>query len=466
MTSEIRLDFSNVMSENLGGQHGLTQEILRQEERLEAIRSEVLLQPRGQRLPFLDLPFDIRMLDKILTFSESNRDKFDYYVHLGIGGSALGPVAIHTALQHQFFNLLPRYKRSGSPQIFFIDNIDPDTIGQLLDVIDVSKTLFSVVSKSGGTPEVMAHFLLFLEELKQAVGNGYRKQLVFITDPESGFLRKIAKQEKIASFAIPAGVGGRFSVLTPVGLLSAAMAGIDISSMLQGAAAMSKRCSETQVSENPAFTFALINTLYYGMGKQTVVMMPYSDRLYRVADWFRQLWAESLGKKTDLDGQEVSIGPLPVKALGAVDQHSQVQLYLEGPNDKLFVFIEVDLQDSFLPLKSPYKEFSESEYLDGKNINELLKTEKRSTEFVLTENQRPNLTIRVPEISPHALGQLFQCLEIATVVAGHLFRINPFDQPAVEGGKIATYAFMGREGFESQREEIVRKLNRRVKYQV
>ncbi len=460
----IVLDYSNVLVDNIGSEHGLDKSIFENEDQLKGIHNNLILQRKNERMAFLDLPFNQKIVSDILTYVENNIDRFDYYVHLGIGGSALGPIALQSALSHQYYNLLDSEVRQGHPKIIFLDNIDPDTTSELLDVIDVSRTLFCVVTKSGGTAETLSSFLFFLERVKDKVGSNYAEHFVYITDPEKGFLRNHVNIENNPSFEIPPLVGGRFSVFTPVGLLPAAFAGIDIGSLLQGAAAMVDRCKESY--SNPAFYFGLINYHFYLKGKRTAVMMPYSDGLYRIADWFCQLWAESLGKRKNIDGEIVEIGPLPVKALGATDQHSQVQLYMEGPNDKVYIFMEVGNHESTVQLNSPFSDSKDTEYLNGKSINQLIHAEKNATELALTENYRPNMTFKLHSVNPFVVGQLLQCLEIATVVAGELFQIDPFDQPGVEAGKIATYALMGKPGFEEEKNRINQKLMAKTNYSV
>lgn len=454
----VHLDFSNVMVENIGEQFGLSMQALEDyQPKIEKIHHDFLRRRERGEFVFMNLPTQKEMLDEIYDYIDETKGKFDYYVHLGIGGSALGPIALHSALRHPFYNQLSSEKRNFTPQMYFLDNIDPDTTASLFDIIDAKKTLFTVVTKSGGTAETIASYLVFLKELKNHLGKKYRENVVFITDPLRSFLLTLSQEEGIKTFSIDPAVGGRFTVLTPVGLFPAAISGIDVNSLLDGAAYMTKICQHEPLFENPAYVFGLINYLYYLAGRKTVVMMPYSDRLYRIADWFRQLWAESLGKKVNRVGQPVNIGPLPVNALGATDQHSQVQLYMEGPNNKLFSFFEVEKFENDIQLESPYLESKEAGYLDKKSINQLIQSEKKATEIALTENQCPNITFKIPEVNPFTVGQLFQIFEVATAFAGELFDINAFDQPGVEAGKIATYALMGRAGFEEEAVRIEKK---------
>ena len=463
----VHLDFSNVMAENLGTAHGLSKNILdNYQKQVTVIHHDFLRRRERGEFVFMNLPTQKEMVDEIEKYLAHIQGRFENYVHLGIGGSALGPIALHSALRNPFYNLLPPQKRNNCPKMFFLDNVDPDTIAALCDVLDISKTLFAVVTKSGGTAETIASFLLFLEILKAKLGDEYRNNLVFITDPLRGFLHDLANEENITNFAIDPVIGGRFSVLTPVGLLPAAISGIDINNLLDGAAYMTKICQHELLFENPAYMFGLINYLYYLEGKRTTVMMPYSDQLFRISDWFRQIWAESLGKKNDRSGRLVNVGPLPVNALGTTDQHSQVQLYMEGPNDKIFTFLEVEKFAHTISLKSQFLNSDEVEYLNNKSINQLILAEKQATEIALTDNERPNLTFKVPEVNPFTIGQLFQIFEIATVFSGELYNINAFDQPGVEAGKIATFALMNRSGYEEKAKEIENKISGKQQFTI
>lgn len=464
-TMRVRLDFSNVMSDNLDDPFGLRESVLKHyQEQVTVIHHDFLRRAERGEFAFMNLPKQKEVLDEILDFTQKNAGRFESYVHLGIGGSALGPIALHTALRHPYHNELTPEQRGQAPKMYFLDNIDPDTIAAILDVVDVKKTLFSVVTKSGGTAETISEYLFFLNKLREKLGDNYRENLIFITDPLRGFLHKLALEENIQTFAIDPAVGGRFSVLTPVGLFPAALSGIDVNLLLDGAAYMTKICQHEELLKNPAYLFGLINYLYYLEGRRTVVMMPYSDRLYRIADWFRQLWAESLGKRNNRANQIINAGPLPVKALGATDQHSQVQLYMEGPNDKLFTFLEVEKFTRTVPLQSPYPEAPEANYLNGKSMNELIAAEKRATEIAFTENQRPNLTFKTPEVNPFTVGQFFQIFAVATAFTGELLDINAFNQPGVEAGKVAAYALMGRAGYEENAAEIAHKLAEKKSY--
>lgn len=217
---------------------------------------------------------------------------------------------------------------------------------------------------------------------------------------------------------------------------------------------MAKKCDTDQLLDNPAFIFAAVHYLYMKRGKNITVMMPYSNKLRDMADWYRQLWAESLGKRYDNDGNIVEVGQTPVKALGATDQHSQVQLYVEGPNDKVVTFLEVEKFENNTPLKNHFTYIQEFNYFEGKTLGQLLNAEKQATELALTNNQRPNLTLKFGSVIPENIGAFFFLLEAATAFAGGLLNIDAFNQPGVEEGKIATYALMGRQGYEQKQKEI------------
>ena len=223
---------------------------------------------------------------------------------------------------------------------------------------------------------------------------------------------------------------------------------------------MRVRASSADVRENPAYLLAALSVLSDRKhGKSMLVTMPYADSLFGIADWFRQLWAESLGKKLSVDNEVVNAGQTPIKALGAIDQHSQIQLYTEGPNDKLLQLIAVERYRDAVNIPSPPDGISELEYLGGGELGQLLDRERLATSWALTEAQRPNLTISVPTIDPGIVGEFFYLFQLQTVMAGALYGVNPFGQPGVEAGKNATYALMGRIGYEDLRAELLTEPN-------
>jgi glucose-6-phosphate isomerase len=392
-------------------------------------------------------------VDAIRTFADGAGQAFTNVVVLGIGGSALGTTAMKTALLNPYWNELDDEGRDFYPRLYVLDNVDPATMEAFLERVELRKTLFNVVSKSGGTAETMSQYLIVRDRLQAELGDGYRRHFVFTTDPEAGVLRQIAREEEIAALPIPGNVGGRFSVLSAVGLLPAALVGIDVRELLAGAREMVERCETDDLRANPAGLFAALQYLAdTGAGAPIHVMMPYSDRLRDVADWFRQLWAESLGKRATRGGEEVFVGPTPVKALGATDQHSQVQLYVEGPFDKTITFLAERDPGADVQIPSAYPEHAELAYLGGHSLGELMRTEMRATEAALAERGRMNMMLEVPAVDARSLGGLFMLLQIATVYAGHFYGVDPLDQPGVELGKQLTYGIMGRPGFDEHRQ--------------
>jgi glucose-6-phosphate isomerase len=345
--------------------------------------------------------------------------------------------------------------RKGFPRLFVADNVDPDGFKALLELLEVRKTIFNVISKSGSTAETMSQFLIVRDLLKKKVGNRKEKNhLVITTDPVQGVLQKISEEEQILRFEIPTYLGGRFSVLSAVGLLPAAMCGIDIEELLAGAREMAERCQKPHIWENPAYLCACLSFLSYKQMKKNIrVIMPYADALKGMGDWFCQLWAESLGKRYNVKGREVWNGQTPVTALGATDQHSQLQLYMEGPGDKVFSFLGIEKYAGLIPLPKLYPKTEELAYLGGHSLNRLIQAEMEATRKTLAGNGRPSLLISLPRINPFTLGQLILLWELETLICGRLMGVNPLDQPGVEAGKRLTYALLGRKGLDKEEGE-------------
>ncbi len=448
----LSLNFTNCLVDSIGLSHGLSEpELFGMEGRLRTAHENVMRQADAGKLGFMDLPAHSDEARKIMSWARKKRTSFDTVVVLGIGGSALGNIAIQNALRSPYWNLLDRPARKGHLRLFVYDNVDPRWAADLAAVIDPRKTLFNVISKSGTTAESLAAYFIFRKIVEAKVGvKKAAKHFVITTDAQKGYLRELAAREKMDSFVVPGNVGGRFSVLSPVGLVSAALTGASIDKLLEGAKSMRTKCMNTALSTNPAAAYAAIQYLYYQKGVKMSVLMPYAQNLYSVADWYRQLWAESLGKKTDKNGRVVHVGPTPIKALGVTDQHSQAQLYMEGPFDKVISFLSVEDFGKKVTIPSVDK----NHYLTGRTLNELLKAEEQGTRSALTKAERPNLTLTVDEISETTVGELFFFFEMATAYMGELLSINAFDQPGVELAKIYTHALMGRSGYETQRAEL------------
>jgi glucose-6-phosphate isomerase len=464
----ISLYWKNATAEAVGERHGVSDKDLRQiAPRIKAISKQMSDDRKAGKLPYRDLPYDEEMIDAVHREVEHFRDRCEVLIVLGIGGSALGNIALHNALNPWTYNLMSDRTRNG-PQLFVLDNVDPDQIRAVVDLVTpkIKKTIVNVVSKSGETAETAAQFILFRDLLQQKLGKKYAENIIATTDPKGGTLRNIATSEGYRTLEIPDGVGGRFSVMSSVGLFSAAMCGIDTDALLQGAADMDERLKSSDVLTNPAAMLAAINYILHERGKVMSVMMPYSTSLYSLADWFRQLWAESLGKRDGVHKKNVFAGQTPIKALGTTDQHSQVQLYREGPNDKLITFLEVERFNQKVAIPQAFKEIKTLDYLPGANFQTLINSEKLATEYALLESQRPTMTVTFPQISAQTLGQFFYLYEVAVSYMGALFDINAYDQPAVQLGKDATYALMGKDGYAELAKKIGPLAKRDKKYQI
>jgi len=446
----ISIDYSNMMGDVVSG--GISSEDWRAAtDRFPTIHAGLERRRKAGELGFLSLPGDESLHRQSTDFAARMRGRFDDVVVLGIGGSALGPIALRTALLAPAWNSLSSDQRQGQPRLHVLDNVDPHTIGALLDRLALERSLFVVISKSGGTAETMAQYLVVRERLTTSTKNA-TDHLVFVTDPSKGALREIANAEGIPALDIPPAVGGRFSVLTPVGILPAALVGIDTAGLLAGAGELAGQCTGTVLGSNPAGLFASLQFLGdTKLGRHIHVLMPYADPLRDLADWFVQLWAESLGKHRSPG--DPGVGPTPMGALGATDQHSKVQLFMEGPPDKTVTFVAVRELGSDIVIPRLHSDVKELGYLGDHRLGELLSIEQRATAGALARRGRPNMTIHVERVDARHLGALFMLLEIATIYAGELYGVNPLDQPGVELGKQFTYAMLGRADAEQARQE-------------
>ncbi|MGH7215131.1 MAG: glucose-6-phosphate isomerase, partial [Tepidisphaeraceae bacterium] len=426
----LNLYWKNATADAVGDQHGVTDKELKGlAPRIKEITRQLAEQRKAGKLKYRDLPYDEEMIDTVHREVEHFRDRCEVLVVLGIGGSALGNVALQNALNPYTYNLMSDRTRPG-PQIFVLDNVDPDQIKSVVDLITpkIKKTIVNVISKSGETAETAAQFILFRDLLQSKLGKKYKENVLATTDPSGGTLREICNAEGFRTLEVPEGVGGRFSVLSAVGLFSAAICGIDVDAAMKGAADMDKRVKEGDLFVNPAAMLAAVHYLLNEKGKSISVMMPYATSLYSMADWFRQLWAESLGKRHALDGKrELFAGQTPVKALGTTDQHSQVQLYREGPNDKVITFLEVERFAQKLAIPSSFKGVPTLDYLPGSNFQTLINSEKLATEYALLESRRPTMTVLFPTIAPETVGQFLYLYETAVSYMGEMLGINTYD---------------------------------------
>lgn len=426
----IELNFSNMMSDVIG-EGGLTEQHLASIKEKAAAAHDDIARRKYVELGFIDLlDQDTSEIKAAARAIEGLED----FILLGIGGSALGPKTILDALS-------PMHNLRRHPRVFIYENVDPLSLRNILEMVDLSKAAVNVITKSGTTAETMSSFMVLYEKMK-----GHKGNIIATTDPEKGFLRKIALDDGLRTLPIPPGVGGRYSVLCPVGLLLAEAIGVDADELLAGAREMRERCQTPDIHKNPAYMFgALLYLMDKERGRSIDVMIPYSDRLKALSEWFCQLWAESLGKE--------GTGATPFPSVGTTDQHSQLQLWMEGPQDKVVTFLRIEDHGADVRIPDMFQG-SGIHYLSGHTMGELINAEEESTELCLAQVGRPNMTIHLPKIDARHLGQIFYMLEIATAFAGRLYGINPFDQPSVELGKNFTYGMMGRPGYEAKKAEV------------
>lgn len=416
------------------------------QERFDAVRADVARRTTQGDYGFTRLGEQGALVKRLVEWSGSLRGKHDHLLVLGIGGSALGTKALVNALLPTAWNELSRDARHGLPTVTVLENVDAMTIAATLARLDPARTIVNAISKSGGTAETLAQYLVVRHWLEAAVGaDRARAQLVLTTDPVKGVLRTIAKRDGITAFDVPPDVGGRYSVLTAVGLVPAALLGIDVAALLRGAERAVKASQETAFAKNaPARWSAWQWQAQATRAANVHVVMPYSDRLREFAEWYRQLWAESLGKKHDREGREVFRGPTPVGAVGTTDQHSQVQLFIEGPFDKTITFIRVRDTANLLPIPTHQPLDPELAYLPGKTIGALQDAEFVATREALRSQGRMSMTIEIDTVDAEHLGELLMFFQVATGFAGVWYDVDPFDQPGVELGKQLTFKAMGR----------------------
>ncbi len=455
MQTDIRVDIARAKAAAVGKEHGITPAELRAIEPRVLAAHKILRRERKEKAyGFYDLYKDKAGLKQVKAAAGRFLEMgYENLVILGIGGSALGITALNTALNPPYYNHLTKRGRKGSPRLFVMDNIDPMTFRAMMRVCPPQKTLYNVISKSGGTAETISQLMIVVDLLEKKLGeDAIRDHLVITTSPKEkgapkSLLHPVAAKYGCTTFPIPVNVGGRFSVFSPVGMFPAAVLGMDLDGLFAGCAAMDKRCSKGSLMENPAYLRAAVQYLMdTEKGKPMSVMMPYADGLRDVADWYRQLWAESLGKRFSLEGEEVFAGQTPIKALGATDQHSQVQLYREGPNDKIFNVIELGRFGRTLKIPDTLQQVPGLDYLRGASMNKLMVAEQRGTLDALKASKRPAIRVVLPRLNAHTLAQLLYMLEVETAMAGRLYNVNTFDQPGVEEGKVIARQLMGGTG--------------------
>jgi glucose-6-phosphate isomerase len=449
----VLFDHSNLLAGMVGEENGLTPAEISQA--TPAARNALAsLRKRfdNNEYGFPDLPYQTEIAKRISKYAAEVQGSFDTVCLVGIGGSALGSWALDCGMRGPH-PVQPAFS-SANPRLVILDNVDPSFVCAALDSMNPKKTLVVVVAKSGSTAETISTFLIVRGWLAAKLGRKASSRIVVVTSAGKGDLKQLATAEDYATFHLPDNVGGRFSVLSAVGLLPAALIGLNIRKLLKGAAAMSEASWEDSLDENTALRAALLHHLIWTRKHKAVqVALPYSNRLWGTAFWFRQLWAESLGKSKDRDNNTVRVGQTPIAALGTTDQHSQVQLYIEGPNDKVFTFWAVNKFPDPGRIPKDHTGFEAFDYLAGQTLAKLIESERRATAAALTKNNRPNCTFELDRVDEEHLGAFLQLMEFETAFMGELLNINAFDQEGVELGTRYTFALMGRKGFDEYSRE-------------
>lgn len=388
-------------------------------------------------------------LSTIKAVAESLRGKYENILLLGIGGSTLGFRAIIQSLKGPFYNFEAASHKS--PRIFVLDNVDPVLAKHLSDILDFKKTGIIYISKSGSTPEPAANFIYFYKKYKDA--GGIPKDIVIICDPGDNGINHIARNIGCQILHIPPDLPGRYTVLSPVGFLPSELIGINSKDLLDGATIIHNAILNTPLKQNAVFILGTCLSELAQKGKSIHVLFNYSNILSEFGLWFVQLWAESLGKKESINGSVINTGTTPLAALGATDQHSLLQLFKEGPNDKVLGFITIDNLPSDVKLTNEFPHEVEYSYFAGHTMGEQLKIEQISTEMSLVRAKRPCYRLVLPDMSAVSLGALFYFMESLVIFTAKIWQVNPFNQPGVEEGKDMTYSLMGRKDYASMRSQ-------------
>lgn len=420
------------------GKHGLLDSEFRElQEQTGPIVDDLKVQYDSGTLPLLRLPETTADLEDLKDIAERFRTKFDDVVILGTGGSSLGGQTLYSLADSGFG------PRKGGPRLHFLDNVDPDTFELLYEQLDLKRTGFIVISKSGGTAETVAQFIACLDRLMTLIGrDNVPKHALVITEPDNANnpLRSLAHRLSLAVLDHDPNVGGRFSVLSPVGLLPAMIAGLDAHAVRRGALAVLKATIEgpDPRESDPAVGAALKVAFLQKKGIANTVLMPYVDRLANFGLWFQQLWAESLGKN--------GTGSTPIRAMGTRDQHSQMQLYLDGPRDKLFTLMTLEVAGEGGLISNALVKEPELAYLQRRRMGDLLDAEQRATAETLVNNGCPTRLFQLERLDEEVMGGLLMHFMLETIIAAGLLNVNAFDQPAVEEGKVLARKFLSEMG--------------------
>jgi glucose-6-phosphate isomerase len=451
----LSFDFSLVLESNLKSGDGMTAAAMKAALRRARQAAKVAEERNASgQIGFPDMPFRLVEAKAIARQAAALRRKNSHMLVLGIGGSALGTKAVIEGIGAK--------ARKGMA-VHVADNVDPDFFLPLLKSLPMKETVVVAISKSGTTAETNAQLALAMDALKKADPKGWRDRLVLVTDPEKGVFRKLANDEGLTAWEVPQNVGGRFSVFTPVGLLPLAAAGISVDRLLDGAAWMEAMFRGVPGDDNPVIKAAAVYAHYMVENPKAVQLwFTYGQGLDRVAEWWQQLWGESLGKKKPGGG---AVGQTPARAVGVTDQHSQVQLYQDGPNDKIYTFVK--WMEGREKGNVPKAAFSpDMAMLGGRPLRDLFEAEFEGTIGALWDAGRPIVRLELGGRDEGHLGAFLHFWMWVTAIVGDILGVDAFDQPGVEEGKKIARALMGEKGSEKRREAFNLKSEKRMRDEI
>ncbi|WEG16381.1 glucose-6-phosphate isomerase [Alkalihalophilus pseudofirmus] len=404
-------------------------------------------------LGWIDLPtaYDREEFSRIQAAAGKIKNDSDVLLVVGIGGSYLGARATIEALNHSFYNVLSKEERK-APQVFFVgNNISSTYVKDLFALLEDKDVSVNVISKSGTTTEPAIAFRIFREFLEKKYGQEEaRRRIYATTDREKGALKTLANEEGYESFIIPDDVGGRFSVLTAVGLLPIAVSGLDIEALMKGAADASADLSNPDLKENQAYQYAAVRNAFYNKGKTIELMVNYEPSLHYVSEWWKQLYGESEGK----DGK----GIFPASVDFSTDLHSMGQYVQDGRRDLFETVLNVGKVREEIKIEEADNDLDGLNYLAGETMDFVNKKAFEGTMLAHTDGGVPNLIINIPELNEYHFGYLIYFFEKACGISGYLLGVNPFDQPGVEAYKKNMFALLGKPGFEKEKAELEKRL--------
>lgn len=451
MSQRLRFDYSNALG--FVGEH----EISYMSEMVK-VAHDMIHNKTGAGNDFLgwvDLPanYDREEFARIQKAAEKIQSNSDALVVIGIGGSYLGARAAIEMLRHSFYNVLTKEQRK-TPEIYFVgNNISSTYINHLLQALEGKEVSVNVISKSGTTTEPAIAFRIFKKFLEQKYGKEGAKERIFATtDAEKGALKKLATEEGYETFVIPDDVGGRFSVLTAVGLLPIAASGADIQELMKGAAAAREIYSNPNLAENEAYQYAVVRNAFLRKGKTTELMVNYEPALHFFGEWWKQLFGESEGKDNK--------GIFPAAADFSTDLHSLGQYIQEGMRNIFETVLNVETPAEEIIIEAEADDLDGLNFLAGKTVDFVNKQAFKGTVLAHTDGDVPNLILNIPSINEYNLGQLIYFFEKACAVSGYLLGVNPFDQPGVEAYKKNMFALLGKPGFEAEKEALEKRLSK------